>query len=88
MRNKKTSKSRKKERRLAEIARAQSARQVTVRPEVFASAAEVKNDRSIGKVGYRELPTAEIKKDMVKNLIFTVFAIMTIIGIKISGWSF
>ena len=88
MRNKKTSKSRKKERRLAEIARAQSARQVTVRPEVFASAVEVKNDRSIGKVGYRELPTAEIKKDMVKNLIFTVFAIMTIIGIKISGWSF
>ncbi|AHB39978.1 MAG: hypothetical protein ACD_25C00019G0004 [uncultured bacterium] len=87
MGNKKTSKSRKKERRLTEIARAQSARQGNVRPRVLAASAEVRDEKSIGKIGYHELPTAEIKRDMVKNLIFMVFAIMTIIGIKISGWS-
>ncbi|HBY09832.1 hypothetical protein A2473_02735 [candidate division WWE3 bacterium RIFOXYC2_FULL_42_13] len=87
MGNKKTSKLRKKERRLAEIARAQSARQGTVLPKVFVAAAEIKNEKSIGKIGYHELPEAEIKKDMVKNFIFLVFAVAVITGIKISGWS-
>ncbi|HAI63212.1 MAG: hypothetical protein UU90_C0020G0003 [candidate division WWE3 bacterium GW2011_GWD2_42_11] len=83
MGNKKASKLRRQERRLAEIARAQSARQGIVPSKVSVETAE----KNTAKVGYHELPTAEIKKDMIKNFAFLLFAIAVIAGIKISGWS-
>ena len=84
MGNKKSSKLRKKERRLAEVFRAQNVRMDTA-PSVILN--EDKNNKFAGKSGYRELPETEIKKDMIKNAAFLVFAVAVIIGIKISGWS-
>lgn len=87
MGSKKSSKLRKKERRLAEISRAQNTRMGVAPSNASAVTIEDKNDKFVGKSGYHELPEAEIKKDMIKNAAFLVFAIVVIVGIKISGWS-
>ena len=87
MGNKKSSKLRKKERRLAEVSRAQNVRMNVAPSKASAVTIEDKNDKFAGKSGYHELPEAEIKKDMIKNVAFLVFAVAVIAGIKISGWS-
>jgi hypothetical protein len=87
MGNKKSSKLRKKERRLAEVARAQNVRVNVASSQASEVIIEDRNDKFVGKSGYHELPEAEIKKDMIKNVAFLVFAVAVIAGIKISGWS-
>ncbi|KKS31057.1 hypothetical protein A2380_03400 [candidate division WWE3 bacterium RIFOXYB1_FULL_43_24] len=87
MGNKKSSKLRKKERRLAEIARAQSVREGVITPKISPVVTGEKTEKFVVKGGYHELPMNEIKKDMLKNFAFLVFAIAVIVGIKISGWS-
>lgn len=84
MKAKKSSKARRKERRLAEIARAQAAANRTVVAQTVTSEAE-KIQVKQNKLGYHELPMKEIRKDLIKNAAFMIFAVALIIGIKITG---
>lgn len=35
-----------------------------------------------------QLPISEIKKDLKKNLVFAIFSILLVVGLKISGFGF
>ena len=85
MKVKKSSKARRKERRLAEIARAQAATQRSVAAKSVLLEKEDKLQVKQNKLGYHELPMSEIKKDMIKNAFYLVFAVAVIIGIQVSG---
>jgi hypothetical protein len=39
-------------------------------------------------VGKYQLPIEEIKKDLGKNLIFAVFSVVFVVGLKITGFGF
>lgn len=85
MGNKKRSKQKRRERRLAEIARAHSSVQGHTADVLQNVPREDGVKISVPKSGFHELPMKEIKKDMVKNAAYLVFAIGLIVVIEISG---
>jgi hypothetical protein len=42
----------------------------------------------IADSGKYQLPIEEIKKDLVKNLVFAVFSVVLVVGLKITGFGF
>jgi hypothetical protein len=80
-------------RRLNEIKKA-SARvdtRVMVKVSEKDKGKEAKNTQEISHISDSnkyQLPINEIKKDLKKNLIFAVFSIILVIGLKVSGFGF
>ena len=84
---KKLSKQERKLRRLREIQKASArvdTRIILKKPQEATERSEVvKND-----AGKYNLPIAEIKRDLSKNLFFTIFAVVLVVALSVTGYGF
>ncbi len=89
--SKKLSKKEKQQRRLNELKKASVAVSGnSVLPVAHESKSGTANEKVIpeSKLSYHLLPLKEIKRSLILNLIYAVFAVAVIVGLRVSGIDF
>lgn len=89
--SKKLSKKEKQQRRLNELKKASVAVSGNnALPVAYESKYNNTNEKVVSesKLSYHPLPLKEIKRSLIMNLIYAVFAVAVIVGLSVSGFDF